>query len=141
MEVQGLPWGDPEQAHVLPEQAPEEVPLDLNPILHPDTPHVEINPSFTPAQIQQIGQAYGHLLDWHNICIYLRCPSQADLLHHVCTTTKWRKAPLGQSKTAPPSFIASYLSKGGMCGPLGSNLALATINLVASGKHSLVQKL
>ena len=137
LEVQGAGWGDPAQP-VPAVPAGAEVPLVANPVLPAGIPIIAVPDDATPAQIRLLGQEHVGMVDWLRLAHFLQCPSLADTLHDACLHTKWRKCPRGQGRVV--QFTATYLARGGMCGPLGPHLVLATINLVAAGKHMRVQR-
>ena len=83
-----------------------------------------------------LGRDHGNQFDWDAIASGAGDPRAAELLQRVCNRTKWRKS-MGKQCTEFPQFTATGTS-GRMVGSLGDNLASATVNLVASGQHDMV---
>ena len=71
----------------------------------------------------------------------MKCPWRATVLEEVASRTRWRRAAMGRASARTfCQLTANKLVGKGVVGPLGDHLALATINLVASGAHTDVQR-
>lgn len=139
-EMEAKPWGDPAQAPAASGPSTIGV-LHVNPPLPPGLPLI-LCPSpreATAAVVSRIGQALGDGLPWAAVCNALHLhPRDAERFSTVARLTKWRRFPNGRSRGVPTQFTATTLQGGGMVGPLGDHLMLATINLVALGLHDRV---
>ena len=138
-EMAGRAWGNPAHVAVLD---PHTGALHVNPNLPPGLPHIPC-PNTREASasvVSRIGMTLAMDLPWNIVCTALHLsPHDAQVFSTVARTTKWRRFPQGRSRGMPMQFTATTLQGGGMIGPLGDNLMLATINLVALGQHRNVQ--
>ena len=76
--------------------------------------------------------------DWQRLAAAAGDPSAAALLYYVCNQTKWRRA-LGKAKSSHSGFAATG-EEGAILGPLGMDLAAATVNMVAAAQHARVNR-
>lgn len=138
-DMAGRAWGNP--AHV-PVPDPHTGVLHVNPNLPPGLPHIPCpnTREASAAVVSRIGMTVAMELPWNIVCTALHLSAHdAQVFSTVARTTKWRRFPQGRSRGMPIQFTATTLQGGGMIGPLGDNLMLATINLVALGQHRNVQ--
>lgn len=138
-EIAARPWGDP--AHATATASSALGVLHVNPLLPLDLPHIPC-PSpreATAMEVSRIGLALVDPLPWPAVCNALHLhPRDAETFSTVVRRTKWRRFPGGRARVGSIQFTATKIQGGSMIGPLGDNLMLATINLVALGLHDQV---
>jgi hypothetical protein len=137
---QGAPWGAP----VLPGQAivdQQSEQLLVNPELPDWVPRVRLHASTPKEDVAKVLNNGANRVNWLLLANFLKCPSKATVLEEVASRTRWRRAAMGRASARTfCQLTANKLVGKGVVGPLGDHLALATINLVASGAHTDVQR-
>ncbi|CAE7294163.1 unnamed protein product [Symbiodinium natans] len=86
------------------------------------------------AEVKMLGYRHANAFDWGAVARAAGDASAVGALYDACRQTKWRR-----SVRRPLSFAATAQS-GQVTGPLGEDLATATVNLVASGQHVNVNR-
>lgn len=84
-----------------------------------------------------LNRPYGHKVDWNQVAEALGQASCSTLLHNVATSTKWRRM-MGKKSGSVVQFACTVQGK--VHGPLGPDLVMATVNLIARGLHLDVSK-
>lgn len=126
-DLAGAPWR-PEEATGEAEES--RCPWPVNPNL-PPAPKVCIPAGVPPQEVQTLGREFAGHFDWKDIAEFLGDSDKATLLHRVCSTTKWRRMQ-GRAVGGAPQFTCTRLGqRGAVVGPLGQDLLLAVVNLVA----------
>eukprot|EP00435_Cladocopium_sp_Y103_P010670 s3537_g2.t1 len=92
------------------------------------------------ATIRSLGKTHCSSIDWVALATAAGDPAAADLLKDACYYTMWRRA-LGRHAGGHCPFTATGATNaGGALPPLGTDLATATLNLVAGGRQHNVNR-
>eukprot|EP00435_Cladocopium_sp_Y103_P001598 s3537_g1.t1 len=90
--------------------------------------------------IRSLGKTHCSSIDWAALATAAGEPAAADLLKDACYYTMWRRA-LGRYSGGHCPFTATGAGNaGGVLPPLGTDLATATLNLVAGGRQYHVNR-
>ena len=111
-------------------------------LLPPGTPKIIIGTpaEMPPGGVAQLGQTHAAEVDWVAIASHIGFPHLAPAFQDVFLNTKWRRSP-NKVRLGVTQFTANKSEGSGTVGPMGADLVLATINLVAQGRHNSVQRL
>ena len=134
------PWGPEGRAleEVVNDNQDLETPTwSINPFLPKGITKIFIEETMVPADVQAIGQTYGDKVDWIQVAEALGQASCSTLLQNVATSTKWRRM-MGKKAGSVVQFACTVQGK--VHGPLGPDLVMATVNLIARGLHLVVSK-
>ena len=139
-EVAGAAWG-PQGEHENLDRRPGPVLWQFNPTLPDNRAIIQLTTArgMTAEQCRTIGQREADKINWTEIAVSLNRPLDGGYLKMICKRTSWRRA-LGRTVRQVPHFTASD-HRGHAIGRLGTDLALATVNLIAIGKEDSVKML
>ena len=124
------PWG--QEGGSLEEmpadnQDPDVPKWSINPSLPKDITRICIEETMLPGDVQLIGRACSHKVDWVQVAQALHHPEASILLQKVAQDTKWRRM-MGKRAGSVVQFACTVSGK--THGPLGGDLVMATVNLV-----------
>jgi hypothetical protein len=105
-----------------------------------DVARVTITTDLTKDAMAQLGAMRAHEIDWDRVANHCGVPGQAQILNQIATRTKWRRAPAGRGHSKLQQFSATQ-ARGAAVGKLGSNLAVAVIQLYGRNLHNKVNTL
>ena len=117
---------------------PQEILLIANTPLPEGIPI--ISAQRTAESIRTLGQVHCNSINWEALATAAGDPAAAGLLKDACFYTIWRRA-LGRYPGEHCPLTATGIgSAGGALPPLGTDLATATLNLVAGGRQYNVNR-
>lgn len=123
---------------------PPDRPVQPEGRLNANTPLPEgipiIRAQGTAESMRSLGKVHSSSIDWDALATAAGDPTASDSLKDACYYTMWRRAPGRYHGEHCPLTATGIGNAGGVLPPLGTDLATATLNLVAGGRQFNVNR-